>query len=66
MIEIDNNTALTGFMAISSLYLKMTDNKDTLVDDEEIELFIGSIDQSNLVLLIGNDEPTENLTEKAA
>ncbi len=53
-------------MAISSLYLKMTDNKDTLVDDEEIELFIGSIDQSNLVLLIGNDEPTENLTEKAA
>lgn len=63
---MSNKTPLTGFIAISNLYLKMTTREDTLVNDEEIELFIGSVDQSNLVSLIGCDEAPEKLTGKAA
>ena len=47
---------ISGFMTISRLYMKMTDARENLVDDAEIELFIGSIDKPNLTGIINSQE----------
>ena len=48
--------SLAYFMSISRLYMKMTDSRENLVDDAEIELFIGSIDKPNLTGIINSQE----------
>ena len=49
--------SLAYFMSISRLYMKMTDSRENLVDDAEIELFIGSLDISSLSSLRNSHEP---------
>ena len=48
---MDNSKCLTGFLAITQLYLKMTESDEKLITEDEIELFIGSMDRSNLEML---------------
>ena len=61
-----DKTPCTGFLAISSLYLKMTSPADRYVDEEEIELFIGSVDKCSLISIIRKDEKIDDFAEKAA
>jgi hypothetical protein len=63
---MSDNSPFTGFLAISSLYLKMTSPADRYVDEEEIELFIGSVDKSSLMSIIRKNETIDNFSEKAA
>jgi len=48
---MENFNSLTGFLAITQLYLKMTESSEKVITEDEIELFIGSVDRSNLEML---------------
>jgi len=48
---MENFNSLPGFLAITQLYLKMTESSEKVITEDEIELFIGSVDRSNLEML---------------
>lgn len=51
---MNSETTMSGFLAISRLYFKMTEQAEKVITDDEIELLIANIDKSNLVLLREN------------
>ena len=45
---MDNGLTITGFMAISELYFKMTGQAEAVITDYEVEILISSINNSSL------------------
>ncbi|MFT5133514.1 MAG: hypothetical protein ACI9SC_001986 [Gammaproteobacteria bacterium] len=52
---MENQTLTTGFLALTRLYLKLTEPSEKMITSDEVELFIGSVDKSKLDLLISNN-----------
>ncbi len=51
---MDKEATVARFLAISELYFKITEQTEKVVSDDEIELLIASVDNSNLSMLCTN------------
>ena len=51
---MENEVTVSGFLALSALYFKMTEETEDVITNDEVELLIANIDKSNLSMLFRN------------